>query len=43
MKIKIEIQNKFYIIWLKGKIEKKINLAKWQKNQKNKDQNRHRK
>jgi hypothetical protein len=34
IKIKIEIQNKFYF-WLKGKIEKKINFTKeYQKNKK---------
>ena len=34
MIIKIRKQNKFYI-WLKGKIKKKINLAKGPENQKN--------
>jgi hypothetical protein len=31
MRIKIQIPNKSYV-WLKGEIEKKINLTKWQKN-----------
>jgi hypothetical protein len=40
IKINIKMQNKFYI-WLKGEIEKKINLEKRLKNQNNKDQNWH--
>jgi len=40
MKINIKKRNKFYI-WLKAEIEKKINLKKRLKNQKNEDQNWH--
>ena len=43
IRIKIEIQNKFYIE-LKGEIKKKNQFSKWtKKNQKNEDQDWHKK
>ena len=42
IKIKIEKQNKFYD-WLKCEIEKKNQFSKRKKNQKNDDQNSHKK